>query len=79
MVSGLAGVGAALLLTAFPPHGMADGAAADQFRTKKSVHAELLKIEDRLTAIEKNQGKILEGQAKLSEEHKQLRYWIHRK
>jgi len=38
----------------------------------------LNKIENRLASIEEGQKKILEGQAKHSEEHKQLRYWIHR-
>lgn len=39
----------------------------------------LHKTEARLTAIEKTQEKILEGQKTLSEEHKQLRYWIHKR
>jgi len=38
----------------------------------------LNKIETRLTDIEEQQKKILEGQDKLSAEHKQLRYWVHK-
>ena len=44
---------------------------------RKLLSSELKKIEDRLTVIEENQKKILEGQDKLSEEHQQLRRWIH--
>ncbi len=39
---------------------------------------QLKEIEGRLAVIEENQKKILEGQDRLSEEHKQLRYWVHR-
>ena len=38
----------------------------------------LNKIEARLAAIEENQNRILDGQKLLSEEHRQLRYWVHR-
>ncbi len=38
----------------------------------------LARIEARLAVMEANQEKILANQQKLSEEHTQLRYWIHR-
>lgn len=38
----------------------------------------LSKIEARLTSIEEDQKKILDGQKQLSDEHTQLRYWVHR-
>ena len=57
----------------------AEGVVPEQRMTQVAVKDALLKIEIRLAAIEKNQEKILEGQTKLSEEHTQLRYWVHRK
>jgi len=44
----------------------------------ESLTAEINKITERLKAIEDDQQKILDGQKKLSEEHTQLRYWIHK-
>jgi hypothetical protein len=40
---------------------------------------ELAAIREKLTAIEQKVDELIEGQKKLSEEHTQLRYWIHRK
>jgi hypothetical protein len=39
----------------------------------------LNRIETRLMNIEEQQKKILEGQGKLSAEHTQLRYWVHKR
>ncbi len=47
--------------------------------TQEWLKTELKKIDRRLAVLEKTQQKILEGQEKLSEEHKQLRYWIHKR
>ncbi|MBP9864779.1 MAG: hypothetical protein KBC91_00100 [Candidatus Omnitrophica bacterium] len=64
---------------------MARPAAAEEFSepldlpvTQEWMLKALTTIEERLSVIEANQEKILEGQKKLSEEHTQLRYWIHR-
>lgn len=47
--------------------------------TEEWLGPELQKIETRLEALEENQKRILEGQEALSKEHKQLRYWIHKR
>lgn len=46
--------------------------------TGEGLQSQLLKMELRLAVIEENQKKILQGQEKLSQEHEQLRYWVHR-
>lgn len=72
---------AALLLPVLPGALAAaelPGSAEDAAVTQAWMREALDKIEARLTAIEKSQEKILEGQQKLSEEHTQLRYWVHR-
>ena len=43
------------------------------------IQVQLLEIQKRLEALEAGQQKILEGQAKLGEEHTQLRYFVHRR
>lgn len=46
--------------------------------TREWMNESLQRIEMRLAEIEARQIEILEGQKKLSEEHTQLRHWVHR-
>ena len=53
----------------------ATGAGADL----ATVERRITTMEKQLEELKQGQMKILEGQKALSEEHKQLRYWIHKR
>ncbi len=70
-----------LILTVLPITTLAqsNNSEASGPHPKDELRQALKKIESRLAVMAETQEKILEGQAKLSEEHQQLRYWVHRK
>ena len=49
------------------------------FAAEEPVEKQLDEIQKTLTVIQAQVASLSEGQQKLSEEHQQLRYWIHRK
>jgi len=67
-----------LVLTGSDVRAVESSGASDLPVTQAWMSEALDRIDKRLADIEELQERMLEMQDKLSEEHKQIRYWVHR-